>query len=177
MCTLTHGASPRFDVCVWKSLAHRLPHCVVGGQGSRARRDRSDRYWSSLLQSSKGPLKPLCFGMSPVCIQGESGREGQLQSMPDPSLSAAGSVWIYMLFFLFLTDTVVIRYMSVSHLSNNKKMSKLNKFSLFIQYKKTVLPLLQLIFCFYSAFKQNKDLRERLYNAKFPCCYMLNFVG
>lgn len=51
--------------------------CMFGGQGSRAlpRRDRSDRYWSSLFQSSKDPLKPVCFWESPVCIPGE--REGE----------------------------------------------------------------------------------------------------
>lgn len=177
MCTLTHGASPRFDVCVWKSLAHRLPHCVVGGRGAGPDETEVTGIDHRCCSQAKA-LSSLCaLGWVLSASRVRAGERDNCNQCLILLSVQQGQSGFTCFFFLFLTDTVVIRYMSVSHLSNNKKMSKLNKFSLFIQYKKTVLPLLQLIFCFYSAFKQNKDLRERLYNAKFPCCYMLNFVG
>lgn len=46
--------------------------CRKGGR-DRARRDRSDRYWSPPFQSSRGPLRPVCIGKSSVCTQRERG--------------------------------------------------------------------------------------------------------
>lgn len=85
--------------------------CVEGwGEGrGLARRDKSDRYWSSLFQLSKG-LSSLC-ALGRV-LSTPRGREGQPQSMSVPPLGATGSVWIYLYFLFILTDSSKIRHVS-----------------------------------------------------------------
>lgn len=79
--------------------------CVEGwGEGrGLARRDKSDRYWSSLFQLSKGLSSPCALGR---VLPAPRGREGQPQSMSVPPLGATGSVWIYLYFFLFWLTAV-----------------------------------------------------------------------